>query len=79
MGKETTESADVQALTVGQGSFFVTLQEVQGGVEVFSGNLVNTNTGTSVAQPGTVVKWEEQTIRRCVTADFSHGQSDQLL
>ncbi len=43
------------------------------------GNLVNINADTSVAQPGAVVKFEEQVIRRCVTADFGNGHADQLL
>ncbi len=44
-------------------------------VAIFFGSLA----GVSAAHPGAVVKWEEQTIRECVTADFNHDQSDQLL
>ncbi len=48
------------------------------GVAIFFGNSVKT-TGASVAQPGTVVKSEEETIRMSFTADLIHGQSEQLL
>lgn len=42
-------------------------------------NLVNTSTGASPGWPSAAAKREEQTPRRCATADYTHGQLDQVI
>lgn len=42
-------------------------------------NLVNTSTGASVGWPSAAARQEEHALRRCATADCTHGQLDQVI